>query len=233
MNARGNGMIWRAVSIFLLGICLAVFSNSLALAILISRGASRGHVSVMMDVHEIRSVTFMQSYENGVFPRLSVNRSDGGDLKSIAIDDLRTAVRARWQAYSPSFVGPPIQETLVPDWMTWPPPVDLPISSWDEGVTGWPYHCLRVRQFSAGGLMRAAPPGVPRFAPWWPGVWRNLAVHGAAWLVIVIMFTQAWSRWRCRILRRHTHRGECPSCRYQRAGLPAAAPCPECGHSRR
>lgn len=62
--------------------------------------------------------------------------------------------------------------------------------------------------------------------PIWTGLLANAAIFTAlAWaLVILVVLAAAAAR---RRLRRR--RGLCLHCGYSRAGLPAAAPCPECG----
>jgi ssDNA-binding Zn-finger/Zn-ribbon topoisomerase 1 len=60
----------------------------------------------------------------------------------------------------------------------------------------------------------------------WPGIVGDTAIFTGAWCGLFVGCRLGCSRLRRRI--RHA-RGRCPTCNYDRRGLPAARPCPECG----
>lgn len=132
-----------------------------------------------------------------------------------------------------------------PAWPRWLPPVDADaddrLVTWGARAAGWPMLCLRsisrasasdpgltwswslaVRPAGAYSLVRDPAMGSIPLLPEPLGFASNTALYGAAWFVIVTAFSA--SR---RVIRRR--RGLCPRCAYTLKGLPADAPCPECG----
>jgi hypothetical protein len=59
-----------------------------------------------------------------------------------------------------------------------------------------------------------------------PTKWR-LAIP--VWMLMVLPFVTAITAWRLDTLAQRTHLNHCRTCNYDRRGLPAASPCPECG----
>jgi hypothetical protein len=64
--------------------------------------------------------------------------------------------------------------------------------------------------------------GPPRLT----GPWMDISLR----LLLLPVATITAAAWSLDLLaRRHTRRGHCPTCHYDRRGLPPTAPCPECG----
>jgi hypothetical protein len=88
----------------------------------------------------------------------------------------------------------------------------------------WGQPPTRVFHFSASrphfawwGFYRSHQPGFDRFRfPLWTVVAPAIAITCAAWRLDTLA-------------RRRARIGHCPACNYDRRGLPAASPCPECG----
>jgi hypothetical protein len=76
----------------------------------------------------------------------------------------------------------------------------------------------------------------PRFpiCPLWRGMLVDAVLYGAAFYVVVLLPLRGllWIVLPSARGRRRLRRGECPKCRYELRGLPAGAPCPECGWKR-
>lgn len=96
---------------------------------------------------------------------------------------------------------------------------------------GWPFVCLKGVQIRtvAGGTSSFADEGFIRLGrvglcclPLWPGLLLNSVIFG----VMLLAVRQA-SRVCIRRLRGTS--GRCPTCAYERRGLPPDAACPECG----
>lgn len=68
---------------------------------------------------------------------------------------------------------------------------------------------------------------------WWPRAYRRIGWPGfilPLWLPAFAAAIAAAVMWRWDLTPRA---GQCPRCRYDCRGLPAGAPCPECGHAPR
>ncbi len=126
----------------------------------------------------------------------------------------------------------------------WPDPLKGD-SVWIKAA-GWPLRAtssrIRYTSLTGGGHTWHARGGViignpsksnwadwpPTFAriiplrPLWPGFAVDLVIYGLAWRLIIAA---------CALIRRWRRRGAglCQKCRYNLAGLPAGALCPECG----
>lgn len=102
------------------------------------------------------------------------------------------------------------------------------------GVSYWPGRTEQTERITG-----VAPPrGLqsitiqPSFAWWFRADWqpdrRSFAMP--FWFPIVIVAGMSAAAWRKDLLtRRHARLGHCAKCHYDRKGLDAAAPCPECG----
>ncbi|MBY0261417.1 MAG: hypothetical protein K2Q20_03695 [Phycisphaerales bacterium] len=76
----------------------------------------------------------------------------------------------------------------------------------------------------------ANDPNASRWPSWWSdpiGMWELVL---PLWIPTAACTFAAAALWRIDTLhRRRLRTNRCPACTYDRAGLPAAAPCPECG----
>jgi len=113
---------------------------------------------------------------------------------------------------------------------------------------------------SAGGVAIAHgrnllyhPPGPPTFElstprspllrrlsgfSWWPRRSTSFALNPIVmytvplWIPLTLCGVPSAIAWRAHLRRRRRGPASCPSCGYDLRGLPASAPCPECGASR-
>jgi hypothetical protein len=99
-------------------------------------------------------------------------------------------------------------------------------------MRGWPAVCLYFNAFGHrnGGettrlLVKLTPRGgrvgLP-FGVYWPGMILDIAFY-------TVPFAALRFAIRARQRSRHRRAGRCPSCGYDRRGIPPDAPCPECG----
>lgn len=219
-------------------VVLSVVSNAVVTVVALNRHGRFDSEHRLISVAELDSdvrITVIQSRHFSMYQYVTimVDERTGIDLREMSEADLLSAIDVTMKKRQDAVVTN-LGVTLPPVWVTWPPPGSEPTRVWKEGAVGWPVPGIRVRPWSSGNSFwdgpLLTPPGVSRYAPWWPGLLTNLAAHAALWLPIILVAPIAkerLTRWRS---ARRALRGECPSCRYQRAGLPSAAPCPECGH---
>jgi hypothetical protein len=74
---------------------------------------------------------------------------------------------------------------------------------------------------------------IPRIFFWW-FQWKDSSAEWVAllpiWPLILLLAAMSVAAWHLdRLARRRARVGHCPTCNYDRLGLPGASPCPECG----
>jgi hypothetical protein len=139
--------------------------------------------------------------------------------------------------------GPAVALLLVATWWfsgrTWiahvgPGDWQVSVGSGRVSITYWPGRTAQTQAITG-----APPPkglqamNTPRQFNWWFRIaWepdrRFFAIP--LWFPFLIVVGLTTAAWRQEILaRRRALLGHCPECHYDRTGLAASAPCPECG----
>lgn len=126
-----------------------------------------------------------------------------------------------------------------PRWLSGPS--DLGFVTFERLEQGWPMRCAWSCAWYGFGnganqnvhygsrLLGISHEGEERRLSYyilWPGLLINLALHTAAWWAALGLLP---STARSLLARSRRRRGLCTRCKYNLAGLPPEAPCPECG----